>query len=70
MTRRHQHRVVHVSAALPFDGSVSRRENRVAHGNCSYLESCRCGANRRVNANAGQREVGPWYMPTEKEVAR
>jgi hypothetical protein len=46
----------------PFWGPVGPPEdqNPVAHGGCSLVETCRCGATRRINANAGSLEVGAW----------
>ena len=44
----------------PFFGPVSRHENPVAHGNVCYVDTCKCGATRRTNSNAGQQERGPW----------
>jgi hypothetical protein len=49
-------------------GSAARRgdENPVAHGGNSYTEFCACGAERLVNENAGQYEIGDWYVPDEE----
>ena len=36
-------------------------ENRVAHGNITYTETCLlCGSERAVNENAGQHEYSTW----------
>ena len=42
--------------AGPIPGA---RENRRAHGNIRIRETCRCGATRLTNRNAGD-ERGPW----------
>lgn len=43
-----------------YTGPVSRDEDRRAHGNVVHIETCRCGAERRTNSNAGYTEVGEW----------
>lgn len=46
---------------LPFDGPVSRDENRAAHGNVCLVETCKCGARRRTNINQRHEERGAWH---------
>lgn len=31
-----------------------------SHGNVCHVQKCRCGAERRVNANQGSAEKGEW----------
>jgi hypothetical protein len=49
------------SDARPFAGPVGRNQNPMAHGGCSYIETCRCGALRTVNVNGCHSEEGGWY---------
>lgn len=49
----------------PFSGPVHdpiRAEPR-AHGGCTLVQHCKCGAWREINASAGYREVGRWLPP-------
>lgn len=60
----HRHRAKTTSDPRPYSGPVrnpdeTRHEPR-AHGGCSYIDTCSCGATRRINASAGFREVGEW----------
>lgn len=43
-----------------YTGSVSRNENRAAHGGVCHIETCECGATRRTNSNGRHEEVGEW----------
>jgi hypothetical protein len=36
------------------------RCNPRSHGGVTFIDVCRCGAQRRTNGNAGGREIGPW----------
>lgn len=50
-----------------FSGSVSRDQNRAAHGCITYTEECLlCGARRAVNQNQGHFEQGDWG-PTRQQ---
>ena len=40
------------------------RPNPRAHGADTFAEQCSCGAQRLVNVNNGEREVGPWGIRT------
>lgn len=42
----------------PIDHPVNYDER--AHGNIQTIETCSCGAIRRINRNAGFEEVGQW----------
>lgn len=46
----------------PFAGPVrfDNRANPAAHGGCTYVQRCACGATRKVNASAGYLEYGDW----------
>jgi len=64
--KRHQHRpVASLSRTRPYSGSVdARTPNPAAHGGVCHVHTCRCGAERRVNANGQHREVGRWHPLT------
>lgn len=48
----------------PYSGSISgAEENRAAHGNVRYEDTCSCGATRAMNANGAHSEEGPWTTP-------
>jgi hypothetical protein len=59
---KHRHSPSVQSNPRPYRAPVAtgRRENPRAHGGCEYTERCKCGAERRVNASAGQLERGKW----------
>ena len=64
MIRSHIHRAVpELSRTVGFAGPVSREQNPVAHGGVCTIDTCRCGAQRKTNHNAGQIERGSWYEP-------
>jgi len=47
-----------------YSCSVSRDENRAAHGGVCVSEECvRCGARRRRNVNGRHVEIGAWGEP-------
>lgn len=48
------------SSERPYNGSVSRDENRAAHGNICIVETCACGATRSTNVNGLHFEQGVW----------
>jgi len=48
------------SKEVPFSHAVASPENARAHGGVCIVDTCRCGAVRRTNRNAGQIERGPW----------
>ena len=56
-----------------YTGSVSRDENRAAHGGVCHIQ-VRRGANgllaRKVNTNGRHEEVGASFVPTAEQVAR
>lgn len=39
---------------------VTWPENRLAHGGICRVETCSCGAVRRINVNHQHEEYGPW----------
>jgi hypothetical protein len=43
-----------------YTGSVSRDENRAAHGGVCEVETCACGYTRRTNVNGRHVEQGNW----------
>lgn len=45
---------------VAYTGSVSRDEERRAHGGVCHVFTCRCGAEKRVNTNGRYSEEGPW----------
>lgn len=61
----HRHRRWKESGPLPFWGPVATgdQQNRAAHGNVRYRQTCRCGAVRDVLRNQGHEERGPWIEP-------
>jgi hypothetical protein len=44
----------------PFDGPVSRKENRAAHGNICFRDERSDGAIRFRNVNGRHQEIGSW----------
>jgi hypothetical protein len=38
-----------------------------SHGSILRIETCSCGATKRVNQNQGWREQGPWVVEGEVE---
>lgn len=63
MNTKHKHRVVRESEPYGYRGSVSRDENRAAHGGICVTQYCSCGAERRENSNGRHVETGVWYVP-------
>jgi hypothetical protein len=59
--RTHRHRPI-ASRIAPYTGPVAWPETPVAHGNVCEVSTCRCGAERRTNHNAGQVEAGRWHL--------
>lgn len=54
-------------ATRGYTGSVSRAENRAAHGGTCDIDECvRCGARRNVNVNGNHMEAGPWGPSREE----
>jgi hypothetical protein len=56
-----------------YQGSVSRDENRAAHGSVCHIQVRRAGGRvlaRKVNANGRHREVGDAFEPTADQLAR
>jgi hypothetical protein len=55
-----------------YTGSVSRDENRAAHGGVCHIQ-LRHGANgiraRKVNSNGRFEEIGPSFVPTAEQVS-
>lgn len=48
---------------IPYFGPVTsdrRRANPRAHGGVTIVQTCRCGAHRKINSNGGQLERGFW----------
>lgn len=60
---KHRHRTIKRSEAWGFTVPVRGKQNQKAWGGVSWQETCRCGAERGVNANQGHIERGPWEMP-------
>lgn len=58
----HKHRAK-TTTTRAYTGSVSRDENRAAHGGVCHHETCACGAERRINSNGRHEERGAWVMP-------
>ena len=59
--KTHRHRPERTTER-PFSGPVSERENPRAHGGVCLVETCSCGAERRLNSNAGALERGKWHQ--------
>ena len=56
----HQHRAAK-RTERPYSGPVAaRKQNPAAHGNVTRVETCTCGAERKVNINGHHTERGPW----------
>jgi hypothetical protein len=56
-----EHKKTKVVREMCFRGSVSREENRAAHGNIQLEVECLdCGARRAENRNGAHAEVGEW----------
>lgn len=59
-----EHSAEQTSPSRPYMGGVAvhqiTAENRAAHGNITYTETCRCGATRSVNQNQRHLEFSPW----------
>jgi hypothetical protein len=53
---RHRHAPDRTLGPLPYEGSVSRDENRAAHGGCRWIDICACGHEREVLSNQGHTE--------------
>lgn len=55
----HQHEA-NREKTTPFTGPVGPpdKQDPQAHGGVCIVETCRCGAERRVNSNAGKVEWG------------
>jgi hypothetical protein len=53
------------SIAGPYTGPVAHPGNERARGGVAYVETCSCGATRKVNANHFQREYGEWMRPAQ-----
>lgn len=48
----------------PFNHCVNPHNcNPAAHGNITSLETCSCGATRKVNINGAHLEYGHWEAP-------
>jgi hypothetical protein len=58
-THRHS---VFSSVDRGFTDAVSRDENRAAHGNICVIDTCKCGATRRINVNGTHIERGAWIV--------
>jgi hypothetical protein len=52
-----------LTAERPFFGPVRTPQVQQAHGNICRVHTCRCGAVRHTNINAGAAERGPWSDP-------
>jgi hypothetical protein len=62
----HEHECQRCSQDMCFRGPIRSAEyNPVAHGGVHWIEYCSCGAQREVNSNCGQLEIGEWYFPDE-----
>ena len=47
------------------------KRNARAHGGVTHLETCACGAKRRVNSTGpGRDEVGPWVEAPKPSAAK
>lgn len=58
--RIHKHRPLK-SVVRPWNACVNpRRCSGVPHGNIIEVQTCRCGAIRAVEVNAGRRTRGAW----------
>jgi hypothetical protein len=56
-----------------YSGSVSRYENRAAHGAVCHIQVRRAGGRilaRRVNSNGRNQEIGEAFEPTSDELSR
>lgn len=62
MTRQHRHRVS-MTREVAFSGPVRAPQIEAAHGGVCIVDACRCGAERRTNANGKHRERGEWIAP-------
>lgn len=66
---QHKHTAARSSNdALPYYDCVSPDVEHcvpAAHGGYRYIETCKCGARREVNANQGRIEYGPWRKEEE-----
>lgn len=55
-----------------YSGSVSRNENRAAHGAVCHIQARRAGGRvlaRKVNSNGRHQEVGAAFDATDDQVA-
>lgn len=63
----HRHRVKS-TRTVGFSGPVAQPENSEAHGGVCHVDTCACGATRRINSTGmGRDERGPWTMPRPSE---
>lgn len=59
--RRHHHRA-HNSDERCYTHCVDPENcDPAAHGGITYRQTCRCGAERLINANNNVAELGRWY---------
>lgn len=67
--KNHEHAPEKVAGTFPFSGpvAVGYDEDPRARGNICDVETCSCGATRKVNVNRGFREEGPWVAPSEAQ---
>jgi hypothetical protein len=56
----HTHKAKTIHGPFPFMGSVSRKENKSAHGNIMQLHTCSCGHSKLVNVNGNHIENSDW----------
>ena len=52
----------HTGCVAPYRGAATPCEP-AAHGGITRIETCSCGAQRRLNLNGGHREEGAWRGP-------
>ena len=69
----HTHTASRESGPYPYIAPVAGRygtENRAAHGNVVFLETCECGAERSAARNQRHEELGPWGEGRAQRAAR
>jgi hypothetical protein len=68
-SRGHKHRAHTERGPYGFASCVAGAAcNQRAHGGVMWVETCSCGAERRVNSTGpGRTERGPWMEETNAE---
>lgn len=61
MSIKHRHMPVHEKTEIrPYKHPVGDNPNPLARGGKCKIETCICGARRRINVNGFHAEIGPW----------